>query len=189
MKSKETKNRKSNYNPNRSCYLSSDGRYYCYEYWDEEAKRVLTHRLEVGKDLSVEWAIFLDETDHDMDLNDRYENELRDPLFDAKVKNYKTDPDNEDAVDPWAMLAYKSDSLEDALFAEAERENPQVEQARWVIDENCTESQQDFYFEHVGAGTQLEEMRQTEAAQKGKLSSSAAITNRKNKIINYEKGN
>lgn len=58
---------------------------------------------------------------------------------------------------------------------------------RRVIDENCTESQQDFYFEHFGASTQLEEMRQTEAAQTGKLPSSAAITNRKNKIINYEK--
>ena len=31
---------------------------------------------------------------------------------------------DEDAVDPWCMLADKSDSLEDALFAEAERENP-----------------------------------------------------------------
>lgn len=54
---------------------------------------------------------------------------------------------------------------------------------RRVIDEECTESQQDFFFEHFGEGTQLEEMRQVEAEQTGKLPSPAAMTNRKNKII------
>ena len=54
---------------------------------------------------------------------------------------------------------------------------------RRIIEEECTESQQDFFFEHFGKGTQLEEMRQAEAEQMGKLPSSAAMTNRKNKII------
>lgn len=40
----------------------------------------------------------LDKFNHDMDLQDRYESELRDSLFDAKVNSYKADPDNEDAV-------------------------------------------------------------------------------------------
>lgn len=65
----------------------------------------------------------------------------------------------------------------------AEPENPQAVQVRRVIDEECTESQQDFFFEHFGVGTQLEEMRQTEAERTGKLPSSAAMTNRKNKVI------
>ena len=69
------------------------------------------------------------------------------------------------------------------MFAEPEQENPQAEQARRVIDEECTESQQDFFFEHFGKGTPLEEMRQAEAEQTGKLPSSATMTNRKNKII------
>nr|DAT75085.1 MAG TPA: hypothetical protein [Caudoviricetes sp.] len=146
MKSKETKTRKSGYNPNRACYLT-------------------------------------DETDHDMDLNDRYQDELRDHLFDTKAASYKADPDNEDAVDPWDELADKSSSPEDILFSEPEQENPQVAQVRQIIDEECTEAQRDFFFEHFGAGTQLEEMRQAEAEQTGKLPSSAAMTNRKNKII------
>jgi hypothetical protein len=41
-KNKETKIRKSGFNPNRACYLSSDGKYYCYEYWDDDAKRMVT---------------------------------------------------------------------------------------------------------------------------------------------------
>ena len=183
QRNNDSKKRKSGFNPNRTCYLTADGKYYCYERWDDDAKSVVTQRLEVGKDLSLELTIMLDESDHDMDLIDRYEGELRDSLFDTNVNSYKADPDNEDAVDPWDMIADKGGSPEDTMFAEPEQENPQVVEARRVIDEECTESQQDFFFEHFGKGTPLEEMRQAEAEQTSKLPSSAAMTNRKNKII------
>lgn len=183
MKNDETKKRKSTYNPTRTSYLSADGKYYCYVYWNEETKRNVTLKLEVGKDLSEELTIILDELDHEMDLNDRYQNELRDPLFEAKVNSYNADPDNEDAVDPWDTIADKSGSPEDALFTEPETENPQVAQVRRVIDEECTESQQDFIFSHFGMGKQLEEMRQAEAEETGKLPTAQAMTNRKNKVI------
>ena len=178
QRNKDSKKRKSGFNPNRTCYLTADGKYYCYERWDDDAKCVVTQRLEVGKDLSLELTIMLDESDHDMDLQDRYEGELRDPLFDDKVNSYKADPDNTGMALNLAM-SY----CEMFMFAEPEPENPQVAQVRRVIDEECTESQQDFFFEHFGEGTQLEEMRQAEAGQTGKLPSSAAMTNRKNKII------
>ena len=183
MKSNESKKRKSGFNPNRSCYLTADGKYYCYERWDDEAKCVVTQRLEVGKDLSLELTIYLDESDHEMDLQDRYEGELCDPLFEAKVNSYNADPDNEDAVDPWDTLADKSGNPEDAMFTEPEQENPQVEEVRRVIDEECTQSQQDFFYEHFGLGMQLEEMRQAEAEKTGKLPTAQAYTNRKNKIV------
>ena len=124
MKSNKTKKRKNGFNPNRTCYLTADGKYYCYEHWDDEAKCAVTQRLEVGIDLSLELAIMLDESDHDMDLQDRHESEMRDPLFDAKVNSYKTNSDNEDTVDPWDMIAGKDGSPEDAMFAEPEPENP-----------------------------------------------------------------
>ena len=184
QRNNDSKKRKSGYNRNRTCYLSSDGKYYCYEYWDDDAKRMVTQKLEVGKDLSVELTLILDSSDHDTDLNERYESELRDPLFDTKVKSYNADPNNEDAVDPWDTLTDKSSTLEDTLFSEPVLENPKAAEARRVIDEECTESQQDFFFEHFGMGTSLEDMRQAEAERTGKLPSSAAMTNRKNKIIN-----
>ncbi len=145
MKSNDSKKRKSGFNPNRTCYLTADGKYYCYERWDDDAKRMVTQRLEVGKDLSLELTLILDDSDHDMDLQDRYEGELRDPLFDAKVSSYKTDPDNEDAVDPWGMIADKGGSPEDVMFAEPEPENPQKAQVRRVIDDECTEAQHYIY--------------------------------------------
>lgn len=182
-KNNVSKKRQNGFNPNRTCYLTADGKYYCYERWDDDAKCVVTQRLEVGKDLSVELTIMLNESDHDMELQDCYEGELRDPLFDAKVGSYKTAPNDEDAADPWDTLADKSGSPEDILFAEPEPEKPQTTQVRRVIDEDCTKSQQNFFFEYFGRGIQLEEMRQAEAEQAGKLPSFAAMTNRKNKII------
>ncbi len=183
QRNNDSKKRKSGFNPNRTCYLTADGKYYCYRVWDDDAKCVVTQKLEVGKDLSLELTIMLDESDHDMDLIDRYEGELRDPLFDAKVNSYKADPDNEDAVDPWDMIADKGGSPEYAMFAETESENPQAVEVRRVIDEECTEAQQEFFYRHFGECAQLEEMRQDEAGQTGKLPSAQAFTNRKNKLI------
>lgn len=124
QRNNDSKNRKSRFNPNRTCYLTADGKYYCHERWNDDAKCVVTQRFEVGKDLSVELTIMLDESDHDMDLQNRYEGELRDLLFDAKVNSYKADPDSEDAVDPWDTLADKGGSPEDAMFAEQSRRIP-----------------------------------------------------------------
>lgn len=177
----ESKKRKSRFNSNRTCYLTADGKYYCYERWDDDAKCVVTQKLEVGKDLSLELTLILDESDHDMDLRDRYENELRDPVFSAKAASH--DFDNKEAIDPWDTIPDKSGNPEDALFAGPEPENPQAAQVRRVIDEDCTESQQDFFFEHFGMSTQLETMRQSEAERTGKHPSPQAMTNRKNKII------
>ena len=46
-----------------------------YERWDDEKKCIVHHKLEVGKDLSLEPTIMLDVYDHEMDLQDRYEDE------------------------------------------------------------------------------------------------------------------
>ena len=177
------KNRKSNFNSNRPCYLSADGKFYCYEVYDPETDQVVTQRLEIGKDFSAEWTIFLDETDHDMDLNDRYENELRDPLFDAKVNSFKSNSNNEDAVDPWDTIKGKNDSPETVLFAEPEPENPDVAKVREVIDTKCTARQQNIYFSHFGELEQLEQIRQDEVAKDGKEKSLQSIVNVKNDVI------
>ena len=151
MKKKETsKIRKSGFNADRACYLTADGKYYCYKFEDIENGQTVTQKLEVGKDLSLELTIMLDETDHDSDLKDRYENELRDPLFEAKVNSYKADPNDEDAVDPWDTISAKGSNPEDSMFSEPEPENPLATQVRRVTDEDCTEAQQDFFLSTSG---------------------------------------
>lgn len=104
MKNKDSKRRKNEFSLNRTCYLSSDGKYYCYEYWDPDAKRMATKKLEVGKDLSLEWAHILDASDYEMNLNEQYHDELRDSMFDARVTSYEANLDNEEAVNPWSTL-------------------------------------------------------------------------------------
>lgn len=184
MKSKKTKNRKSNFNSNRPCYLSADGKFYCYEVYDPETDRVVTQKFEVGKgDYSVDWTIFLDETDHDMDLNDRYQQELKDPLFEAKAESYKADPENEDKVNPWDMIPDKSASPEEVLFPEPEPENPDAARVREVIDTKCNARQQELFFSHFGEGKQLEQIRQDEVAKEGKEKKLQAIVNVKNDVI------
>ena len=178
------KNRKSNFNSNRPCYLSADGKFYCYEVYDPETDRVVTQKFEVGKgDYSVDWTIFLDETDHDMDLNDRYQQEFKDPLFEAKAESYKADPENEDKVNPWDTIPDKSASPEEVLFSEPEAENPDAAKVREVIDTRCTARQQELFFSHFGEGKKLEQIRQDEVAKEGKEKKLQAIVNVKNDVI------
>lgn len=154
---KETKKR-SHFNAKRECYLSADGRFYCYEYWDPENKRMMTQRFEVGKDLSLELTMVLNESDHRMDLSERYRDENCCALFDEVVSEPESD---------------EEESVTD----------PRLEEIRRIIEEKCTEEQKQLVFEYFGQRRQLEELRQAEAARTGRLVSSQAMTNRLNKII------
>lgn len=183
MKNNDPKNRKSSFNPDRACYLSADGKYYCYKVMDPETRRVVTQKYEVGKDLSLDVTLVLDELDHATDLNDRYQKELHDPLFDAKIRKHDSNNADENVVNPWDTLADRSSSPEGVLFVEPESDNPQAAAVRRIIEESCTEAQQELFFAHFGECRQLEEMRQAEAEMTGKLPSAAAMTNRKNKIV------
>ena len=183
-KSNATKiNRKSRYNPKRPHYLTEDGRFYVYEYWDCAKNRMVKDEFEVGKDISLELVIKLDEYDWEMDNTDRKEEALRDPLFDAKVNTYCADPDSEDAINPWDTIPDKDGNPEDVLFTEPEPENPQETIVRRVIEENCTEAQRDLFYRHYGMCEQLEQIRQDEIEATGKTISNAAMTQRVNKIL------
>ena len=174
------------YNANRPCFLSDDGRYYCYEVWDPDQKKNVIQRHEIGTDgFTEEWTIFLDETDHEHDLNDRYQRELQDDLFQQKLQAMETadEEDIDSTLNPWNDEHLSSASPEQILFAEPKKENPQAVKAREVVDTQFTDAQKDFYFDHFGMDRQLEEMRQEEAQKTGKLVSNGAMTNRKNKML------
>ena len=182
-KSKEDTKRKPFYLPNRACYLTEDGKCYCYERWDDDAKRMVTQKIEVGKDLSLDITLVLDESDHDDDLQEYYARKHRSRTFDRAVETYHSKPNNESSIDPWETIGAKGSSPEDMLFAEQEEENPQVAQVRSIINEKCTEEQKKFIVDYFGKQMQLEQMRQAEAKVTGKLPSAPAMTQRKMKII------
>lgn len=187
-KHSENKTRKSKFNSDRDCYLSKDGKYYCYRYYDVDTGTMETHRIEVGKDVAVEWTILLDESDHGIDLGDRYADEQRDSNFEAQARKYAIGVISDDydgkrkgGIDPWETIG--GNSIEDIVFTSPKQENPQVALVREVINEKCTDAQQELFFEHFGECRQLESIRQEEAIRTGKLPSQVAMTNRKNKIL------
>ena len=182
-KSNEAAKRKPFYTSNHDCSLSVDGKFYRYRVWNEDSKRMVTQELEVGKDLSVDITLVLDEMDHEQDLNDFYQDKLRDVLFDTKVALQATSRDEDFFIDPWEKIPGNSTSPEDALLTEEESENPQIAQVRQIIEEKCSAAQQNFFFDHFGQNLQLEEMRHTEFERTGKLPTPAAMNNRKNKIL------
>ena len=175
--------RKSRYNPNRSCYLTADGKYYCYEVYDPESKRMIIQKLEIGKDgLTAEWTILLDEMDHEEDLNERYALEHRDTLFDRKNDGHAEN--SEDDPDPWNTLADERSAPERVFFSEeGSVANRRAEQVRQIIDNDCTDAQRDLFFNHFGLCRQISEIRQEEAERTGKLPTAQAMNNRKNKLL------
>lgn len=172
--------------PNCPCFLSEDGKYYCYRVWDSELKRVVIEKHEVGKgEYTEDITLILADTDHDHYLNERYQNELKDPLFQKKLSDREGlgNAEGEDAPDPWDDRRLSSKGPEDTLFAEPEKENPQVAKVREVLETQFTDAQKDFYYDHFGMQKQLEEMRQAEEKDTGKLVTNSAMNNRKNKML------
>jgi len=170
---------KATYNPDRECYISSDGKYLCYKSTDVDTHRPVTLRYEIGKDgITEELTFLIDELNHDMDLNDRYENELKDPLFEKKQKTFSTDPCGDD-IDPWDTVS----NTQDEPDHEQEPEDPDLVKIRKVVDEDLTDAQRELYYDHFGRNRQLEEIRQEEVAITGQEKSLQSVLNRKNKII------
>ena len=179
----EVKNRRRIEDQGSVSYISTDGKFYCYQYWDDDKKRDVTISLEVGKDLSEDVTIVLKDMDHDQALNDRYASEHRDALFDNRANRHRADSNCEEPVDPWNTVGTNSGNPEAVLFPELEPENDKVAVVHRIITEECTESQQELFFAHFGEQTQLEKIRQAEADKTGNLPSAQAMTNRKTKII------
>ena len=187
MRSKEAKNTKkrtSSYDQNRQCYMSKDGTAYYYERWNEEYGRYEKISLTIGKDgITEEIILFLDSMDREEDLGNRYENENKDPLFEAKRERYESDLRGEDAVDPWDIVFSASDDPAEIIFAEEEKVHPDIARVRRVIDTKCNERQQNLFYAHFGEGRQLEEIRKEEMAATGEDKKLQAVHNVKNKII------
>lgn len=92
--------KKSHYNAERHNYLTEDGKY-IYEFWNAETGRYEKQILKQGENgVTEDLIIFLDECDHDEDLQERYkrENCISDVDFG------KEDSENVSQVD---ILAYQ----------------------------------------------------------------------------------
>ena len=184
QRNNDSKKRTSSYDPNRQCYLADDGTAYYYERLNTETGRYERIPLTVGKDgITEEIILLLDSMDHDEDLGNRYENENKDSLFEAKRNRYEADPEGEDATDPWDTVSRPGDDPANILCADEVEENQDIARVREVIDTKCNERQQNLFFSHFGEGKQLEEIRKEEVAASGKEKKLQAVLNVKNDVI------
>ncbi|MDD4688540.1 MAG: hypothetical protein PHE51_02185 [Eubacteriales bacterium] len=182
QKNNATLNGKSHYNAMRNCYLTKDGRY-AYITWDGEHNRNVTHYLEVGKDgVTEELLIFLDEDDHDTDLQERYNNENADYSFQNKQFAYCRNQEDENATDPINELEDKQADIFDSLFPTEEKPSELLLKLISAMDK-LTDAQRDLIYDHFGARKTLEEIRQAEITSTSKEVSQQAFSNRLKKII------
>lgn len=182
----EKPERTSKYDENRGSYMDADGNY------------VYTTSVKVGKkwvDVPVctiplgengenlEWVIMLDCDDHDVDLQNRYQEENSDYGFRNQVDNSKAGDDDDMAdTDAWAKLADPNADVEKILFSEEVPEDPQIVKLLQLM-EKLTESQIDLIYDHFGAMKQLKEICDKENAASGTNKSPQSVGNRKKKII------
>lgn len=180
QKSNATPTRKSRYSANRNSYRTRDGRY-AYITWDDEQRRNVTHYLEVGKDgVTEELLILLDEDDHDVDLQERYDTENADFSFQNKQTAHDCDPAR--ISNPLTEIVDKNADIFAVLFPEEETVGETMVQLIAALDK-LTDAQRDLIYEHFGARKTLEEIRQAEIATTGKEITQQAVSNRLKKII------
>jgi len=158
--------KESKYNKNRTSYFDSD---YNYVYVVNENKREIIPYSDEFREVFE----FLDESDHEMDLQERRERENR--VADIKpIDDKDTRAANaiERAADenPFEMLF--SDSVED-------KDDLKVKFEEWI--EALSDSQQDLIYKRFGMRMTFEEIR-LEEEKNGKHVTKQAIHNRWKKI-------
>ena len=181
---KATTQYRSSFNEDRECFISKDGRFICYRAYDPESKMTITHRYEIGTlGITQELAVMIDGLNFEQDQLDRKENDNKDPFFEAVRRRHSTDPDEEDAADPYDNISLPGNDPAEILTKEEPGENPIIAKVRNVVETQFTAEQQELYYKHFGEGKQLEEIRQEEVAATGKEKSPQSVLNRKKKII------
>ena len=108
--------------------------------------------------ISRKWLKVLNQLDHELYLNEKYQTAMRDPVFEKKMVRHYVDPGAKYVIDPWATLYNCRDSVETAIFPEQEAENQEVALVRRFIEEECTEEERDLIYRHFGQRMKLTEI-------------------------------
>jgi len=157
--------RKSKYNKERSSYLDSS---FNYVYEHDGKREIIPYRDELR-----ELFEYLDESDHEMDLQDRRERENRIlEIMTTEDKNTSALKIVERVVDEYCTEISSSESEESA-------DDFKLEFEEWIT--TLPDSQQDLIYKHFGMGMSFEEIR-LEEERNGKYVTKQAIHNRWKKI-------
>ncbi len=157
--------RKSNYNKERNSYLDSSS---CYVY-EHDGKREV---IPFSDDL-LEIFEFLDESDHEMDLQERRERENR---IGEKVQLEGNDIQSTKIIERIADESFEETHVNSK---DTTKNDFTLEFEKWI--KTLPDSQQDLIYKHFGMGMTFEEIR-IEEESNGKHVTKQAIHNRWKKI-------
>lgn len=148
---------------------------YTYYRWDEETKKEISIIINCGEDgVMEEHILCLEESDHDEQLQGRYEEENLDYTTENKKAKF-SHGDEGVSEDPINALGTNKTNPDFFLY-EDEVVDPQVEQLLQLM-EKLSPTQIDLIYAHYGEGRYMAEIAREEGC------STQAINNRKNKII------
>lgn len=184
--------RKSEFDPERECYMDGDGNY-TYNTWIQqpnglwELKPVYTAKIG-EEDVTSEITIVLD----DMDCaDDRANNQIRkhrDKVFEEQRAAYDADPTDENGdkrVDPWDKVSYQASQgtdILDQILPEDKPTNARMEKLLELMA-GLTDEQRNLIYDHLGARKQFTQIATEESERKGKPVSRQAISNRWDRIL------
>ena len=159
-----------------SSYITENGKSFMYFKGINKDNKPIYIAIPISTEITLEQAQAIIELDHRGYLDERYYRENKDVLFDLLMQNAEDESYVED------LYFIDTISPEAQLFGEEEVENPLCAIVRRVVEEECTEAQQELFYKVYGMGITLEEIRQEEL-RKGTSVSKQAMTNRLNKIL------
>lgn len=166
-----------------SSYITEDGKSFMYFKGINEDNKPIYIAIPISAEITLEQAQAIIELDHRCYLDDRYYEEAKDALYETMKQIEQESSDRDDAPQPHKLELVDSCSPETILLALEEEDDPIIEIVRSVIEEECTETQQELFYKVYGMGITLEEIRQEEFRRTGVLLTHHAITNRLNKLL------
>lgn len=177
----DTKKRKSKYDKNRSCYMAEDGSY-VYEVIDIDTGAVRKERFVPGDDGTAELVIWMDEEDHQQDLERRYDKENLDWKMENKRSKFEKGTEEGLNEDPFSQIKCVKDTPEGVIFADTEAENPRILQLREFMKE-LTNDQINLIYDLFGNLKTLREVAEEAVKADGTHPTEQAIYGREQKII------
>lgn len=179
--------KKSHFNDSRDSYVDENGNYVYTRWvkrsngrWEREVAATIPFSEET-KDI----IILLDRSDHDFDLQERYDEENADYGIRNQRSNAHGNPEDEDSFDsdPIENIADTSGDPYSQLYPSEQPSDPKVREMETFIRTELTEEQQALLFAHYGEGKFLEDIRREEEAATGKKVTKQAVHGRWDRIV------
>ena len=159
-----------------SSYITEDGKSFMYFKGINEDNKPIYIAIPISAEITLEQAQAIIELDHRCYLDDRYYEEAKDALYETMKQIEQESSDRDDAPQPHKLELVDSCSPETILLALEEEDDPIIEIGRSVIEEECSETQQELFYKVFGMCMQLTEIRRELEALTGNAPAESSLS-------------